>query len=148
MDDLTELLELICLCAEAGLSLGDSILRACAATEGPASGAFRKMLSQLPLGNSLQQALLNLARAAKDENLRAIAIVLNRASITGAPIGPLLRAEVNQLRADRLAKAREEAQKLSVKVLMPLLLCLMPATFIIVLGPALVQVLNALSLLG
>jgi tight adherence protein C len=63
----------------------------------------------------------------------------------GIPVSSVLREQASEMRAKRRARAREQAQKVPVKILMPLMLCLLPGLFIIILGPAVLTMVDTLG---
>jgi tight adherence protein C len=63
----------------------------------------------------------------------------------GVPVATVLREQAREMRAKRYSRAREQAQKVPVKILMPLMLCFLPALFIIILGPAVYSIVQVFS---
>ncbi len=105
------------------------------AKEGPLKDEFSQMLKELQLGTGRAEALRNLADRVQLQELSSFATILIQADQMGTPIGPVLRAQSDQLRSDRFQKAEREGAKATQKLLIPLIVCIFPAVFIVILGP-------------
>lgn len=129
-------MDLLALSVEAGMSFQGAIAKV---VEKGARGAIRdeleKMLQDLRLGLVRREALLALSRRTGLYEIRAFTSALIQADRLGTPIGHALRIQSDLRRTERFQKTEKMAQEAPVKMLMPLLLFILPAVFIIILGP-------------
>lgn len=129
-------MDLLTLSVEAGMSFQGAIAKV---VEKGARGAIReeleKMLQDLRLGLVRHEALVALAKRTDLYEIRAFTSALIQAEKLGTPIGKALRIQSDLRRTERFHKAEKSAQEAPVKMLMPLLLFILPAVFIIILGP-------------
>ena len=87
-------------------------------------------------GRSRAEALTAMAGRTKQEDVERFVSAMLQVDKLGVPVATVLREQAKEMRAKRYSRAREQAQKVPVKILMPLMLCFLPALFIIILGPA------------
>lgn len=129
-------LDWLALSVEAGESFAQALSRI---AESMALGPLKEELSRLNadmrVGIARREALSSMARRAGSDELRAIVTLIVQADIMGASVGPVLRASSGRLRARRLASAERRGVAAAQKALVPLVLCIMPATFVVVFGP-------------
>ncbi|MGD9008069.1 MAG: type II secretion system F family protein [Desulfobacteraceae bacterium] len=129
-------MDLLTLSVEAGMSFQGAIAKV---VEKGARGAIReeleKMLQDLRLGLVRHEALAALSKRTDLYEIRAFTSALIQAEKLGTPIGKALRIQSDLRRTERFHKAEKTAQEAPVKMLMPLLLFILPAVFIIILGP-------------
>jgi tight adherence protein C len=97
------------------------------------------------LGLSVGEALRKFADRADLEEVRTLASVLLQNERYGASVARALRIHADTLRQERQQKAEEQAQKAAVKILFPTLLCIFPAVFLVILGPAAFQIMAVFS---
>jgi tight adherence protein C len=88
------------------------------------------------LGLPRREALQNLKRRTEVPELSNFVLILVQADALGMPISRVLRTQAVEMRLKRRQWAREKAAKLPVKILIPLMLCILPALFVVILGPA------------
>lgn len=144
---LPDALDLLTLCIRAGLGLEQAMGRVSLSLDGPVAEEFGVLVSQLQLGFSRTEALQQSANRTRSTEFRRFLNALIQADRLGVPIATMLEEQANRLRAVRRDLAREQGQKVTVKILFPLMLCLLPAMFIVVLGPAVLQLVKTMSLL-
>jgi tight adherence protein C len=129
-------MDLLALSVEAGMSFQGAIAKV---VEKGARGAIRdeleKMLQDLRLGLVRREALLALSQRTELYEIRAFTSALVQADRLGTPIGHALRIQSDLRRTERFQKIEKMAQEAPVKMLMPLMLFILPAVFIIILGP-------------
>ena len=99
----------------------------------------------MQLGASRREALQSLRERTEVSELSTFALALAQADALGSPIGEVLRVQAVQMRMLRRQRAREIAAKVPVKLLFPLLLCIFPALFITVVGPAAISIMKAFA---
>ncbi|HUY19356.1 MAG TPA: type II secretion system F family protein [Candidatus Binataceae bacterium] len=145
---LSDVLDLLVVCVEAGLGMFEAIRIVGAETERQrqAIGRELSMVSgEIAAGASLGQALRGLADRTAVEDIKPLAATLIQSEQLGAQMAPALRASSDALRTRRRLRAEEAAQKTTVKILFPLVLFVLPAMIMIIVGPAIIQILGTLS---
>jgi tight adherence protein C len=145
---LSDVLDLLVVCVEAGLGLFEAIKIVGEETDrqGQAIGTELALVSvEVAAGGSLGQALRNLAERTAVEDIRPLAATLIQSEQLGSQIGPALRSSSDSLRTKRRLRAEEAAQKSTIKILFPLVLFILPAMLIVLLAPAVIQAVRTLS---
>ena len=140
--NLPDALDLLDLCVSSGLSLQAALGRVAANQEGPVADEFGRVLQEMRLGMSRAEAFEAMAQRTRQVDLQRFVSAVLQADKLGIPIAAVLREQARDMRARRRDRAREQAQKVPVKILMPLMLCLLPGLFIIILGPAVITAIN------
>lgn len=140
---LPDFLDLLVACLEAGLSLEAVIQRVTQELNfaHPLLAAeMTRVQREIELGAPPDRALQSFAERTDSDVIRALATVCHQARRYGANISATLRIHADMLREQREQQAEEAAQKASVKILFPTLLCLFPAIFVVLAGPAAIQI--------
>ena len=114
-------------------------------TQGPLAEEFQRTLQEMQLGTSRAEALRAMADRTKVSDLQYIVSALVQADQFGIPIADVLRVQSDEMRLKRTQTAEEKAAKLPVKILFPLLFCIMPAIFVVILGPAALRIAGLFS---
>lgn len=138
--ELADTIDQITICVEAGLGFDAAVARSARTGTGPLAEEFRRVLQDLQVGVPRGQALEQLLERTDVPDLRHFVVALRQAERYGVPIANILRVQATELREKRKAHAEEEAQKLPVKLLFPLILCVLPVLFIILVGPAVIRI--------
>lgn len=133
-------LDLITVSVEAGLSLDGAISRIVGAISGPLSDEFAQTLKEMRMGIEKKEALNNMGTRVGNKDLSMILSSIVQADELGVSLGKILRIEGAQLREKRKQIAREKAMKAPVKILFPLILFIFPTIFMVVLGPAIIKI--------
>lgn len=147
-NQLSNVLDLLVVCVEAGLGITEAIKIVGAETDrrGQQIGRELAMVSgELSAGSSLGQALRGLAERTNVEDIKPLAATMIQSEQLGAQMGPALRSISDGLRNTRRLRAEEAAQKTTVKILFPLVCFILPAMMAVIVGPAMIQVMRALS---
>ena len=145
---LSDVLDLLVVCVEAGLGLFEAIRIVGAETERQHQAIGRELSlvsGEISAGASLGQALRGLADRTAVEDIKPLAATLIQSEQLGAQMAPALRASSDALRTRRRLRAEEAAQKTTVKILFPLVLFVLPAMMMVIVGPAIIQILATLS---
>ena len=133
-------MDLLTLAVEAGLSFRAGITKVVQkGPPGPLRDEFEKMLQDLRLGVVRRDALADLAGRTDMYEIRSFTSALIQAEKLGTPIGNALRTQAEIRRTERFQKAEKAAQEAPVRMLMPLLLFIFPAVFIVILVPILLK---------
>lgn len=143
--ELPDALDMLTVCVEAGLGFDAAVAQVARETNGPLAAEFLRMLHEMQLGQSRVETLRGLADRTTVGELRAFASALVQASELGVPTGKVLREQAREMRVRQRQLAEEKAQKLPVKILFPLMFCIFPALFVVVLGPAAISMLASFS---
>ena len=130
---------------EAGLGFEAAMQRAAKNGKGPLAEEFIRTLQDIQMGQSRRIAYLDLAARTKAPNLRRFLRAVIQADEYGVAIAEVLRTQASEMRLKRRQSAEEKAMKVPVKVLFPLMTCILPTIFIVILGPA---VINMMEVLG
>jgi tight adherence protein C len=142
MLELPDTLDLLAISVEAGLDFMTAMKRVVEKLKaGPLREELERFFKQIELGRPRREALRELADRAQLSDLNAVVSALVQADRLGASIGPVLIVQSDMLRKRRAQRAEKAAQEAPVKMLAPLLLCIFPAVFIMILGPVFIQML-------
>jgi tight adherence protein C len=137
---LPDSLDLMVVCLEAGLGLNATIMRVGderSALDDPLGDEFSQVAVEIREGRPRDESLRGLAERNGIEDLKALTALIIQNDRLGASMGKTLRAHADVLRTKRRQRAEEEARKLPIKILFPLALFILPALFIVAVGPAL-----------
>ena len=100
---------------------------------------------EIRAGRPRNEALRNLAERTGVDDVRGLVSTLVQAERFGTPIGPALRVHAETLRDKRKQRAREAAAKTTIKLVFPLVFCIFPAMFVVLVGPGIIQIIEALA---
>jgi len=142
---LADALDMLTVCVEAGQGFDGAILQVAKSVEGPVAGEFARVLAEIQIGKSRAAAFSSLAARTKVPEIQTFVTALVQADRLGLPIGSVLREQSVQMRLIRRQRAEEKAQKVPVKILLPMLLCIFPALFIVIIGPGAIRMIDAFS---
>jgi tight adherence protein C len=140
---LPDAIDLLNLCVESGLSFENAMARVSVGLNGPVAEEFGALINEMQLGKSRIEAMTQLADNTKSKGLQRFLSALLQVDRLGVPISGVLSEQAAEMRAQRKDRAREQGQKVTIKILMPLMLCFLPAMFVVILGPAIWQLVQA-----
>jgi tight adherence protein C len=141
---LPDALDMLTVCVEAGLGFDAAVAQVARKTDGPVASEFSRVLQEMQFGRSRVQALRAMVARTTAPELRTFVSALVQAAELGIPIAAVLREQAREMRLKRRQQAEEQAQKVPVKILVPLILFVMPALFIIILGPGAINIYHTL----
>lgn len=148
---LPDALDVIIVCVEAGLSLPAALVRVARELRDAHPMLAVEMTivqREIQLGNTTGGALLHFANRFDLMELRSLSSVVRQAERFGASITSALRVHAESMRQKRLQAAQERAQKAAVKLLFPTVLCIFPAMFVVILGPAAFDIMEMMAKYG
>ena len=142
---LADALDMLTVCVEAGQGFDAALLQVARSVDGPIAGEFARVLSEIQIGKSRGQAFTSLGARTTVPEARNFVSALVQADRLGLPIANVLREQSQQMRLVRRQRAEEKAQKVPVKILFPMLLCIFPALFIVIIGPGAIRIIDTFS---
>jgi tight adherence protein C len=145
---LADALDMLTVCVEAGQGFDAAIMQVARALTGPVGGEFARVLQEIQIGKPRGDAFSALAERTNAPEIKTFVTALVQADRLGLPVGKVLREQAKQMRLIRRQRAEEKAQKVPIKILFPMLLCIFPALFIIVIGPGAIRIFGVFSHLG
>ena len=140
LDDLPDTLDQLTICVEAGLAFDAALVRVARSGHGPLGDEMRRVLQDVQIGIPRTEAFHALLERTDVAELRQFVHAMSQAESYGVPVASVLRTQSAEQRQKRCGRAEERAQKLPVKLVFPLVLCILPALFVVVLGPAALRV--------
>jgi tight adherence protein C len=142
---LPDMLDTLTVSVEAGLGFDAALSQLTRYGKGPVAGEFARVLQEMQIGRSRVDALRGLGQRTNITELRSFCAIVVQATELGVPIANVLREQSREMRIRRRQRAEEMAQKVPIKILFPLIFCLFPAIFIVVLGPGIINILQFFS---
>ena len=140
---LPDVLDQMSVCVEAGLGFDAALMRAASGCGGPLGEELGRTMQDIRLGSTRAEALQNLLDRSPVAELRMFTRAMIQADKTGVPVARVLRTQSEDARERRRQRAEERAMKLPVKMIFPLVTFILPSLFIIVLAPAVLNIIKA-----
>jgi len=141
---LPEGLDLLTICVEAGLGFDGALAQVARNLKGPLAAEFARVLQEMQIGKSRAEAMRAMAERSSVPELRAFVSALTQSTELGIPVANVLREQAKEMRVRRRQRAEAQAQKVPVKMTFPLIGCLLPALFVVVLGAGLITISHTL----
>lgn len=143
--DCADALDLLVISVEAGLGFDAALSQVAQNTEGPLAAEFIRVLQEMRIGQSRSDAFRALASRSTVSEIHGFVGSLVQADKLGIPIANVLREQAKEMRLKRRQRAEEKAMKVPVKILFPMVAFILPAMFIIILGPGAISIADTLS---
>jgi tight adherence protein C len=137
---LPDVIDLLTISVEAGLGFEQALDRTIAAVPGALSEEFARMLGEVRAGASRADAMRAMEQRTNVPEVRSFVLAILQADTFGVSIGRVLRAQSEEMRIKRRQLAQEKAQKAPVKMLIPMVFCVFPSLFVVVIGPAIINI--------
>jgi tight adherence protein C len=140
---LPDVMDTLVVTVEAGMGFEAALAQVVHNGRGPMVGEFARVLHEMQIGRPRVDALRQMAARTNVTELRAFASAVVQATSLGIPMAKVLRQQSAEMRLRRRQRAEELAQKVPVKILVPMVLCIFPVLFIVVIGPGAIKILDA-----
>lgn len=141
---LPDVLDLLVISVEAGLGFEQAVDRVIINVPGDLADEFARVLGETQAGSSRSDALRSMQDRVDTPEVRSFVLAMIQADTFGVSIGRVLRSQADEMRIKRRQLAQEKAQKAPVKMMIPMVLCIFPALFVVVLGPAMINISRSL----
>jgi tight adherence protein C len=143
--ELPDTLDQMTVAVAAGLGFEAAMSRAAANGRGPLAQELGRTLQDIAVGRPRREAYAGLVRRTDVTELKRFVGAINQADAYGIAIADVLRVQADEMRVKRRQRAKEAAMKVPVKVTFPLMLCLLPALLLVVVGPAIMGLIDSLG---
>jgi tight adherence protein C len=144
-DEMPELIDLLVTMVEAGVGFNGALQLAAQRLTGPLGQELRLAVQEQNMGLGTEAALTNMASRADTPSVRSFVRSIIQGETLGVSIGKIMRDLALEMRKRRRQVAEERAQKAPTKMLFPLVFLIFPAMFVVILGPAAIQIMHAIG---
>ena len=145
---LPDTLDQMTIAVEAGLGFESAMAQAGRNGTGPLAEELVRTLQEIEMGRTRREAYEALGERCGVEDLRRFTRAVTQADANGIAVADVLHTQAGEMRLKRRQRAEEKAMKIPVKVIFPLLLCIMPVLFIVILGPAAINIFETFKGMG
>lgn len=142
---LPDTLDQMTIAVEAGLGFDAAMAKSARGGSGPLSEELIRVLQDMSIGRTRRDAYLELERRTDAPDLRRFIRAIIQADSYGVAIGDVLRVQAGEMRLKRRQRAEEQAMKVTVKIIFPLVFCLLPVLFIVIMTPAVLGIFDAFN---
>lgn len=142
---LPDTLDQMTIAVEAGLAFDAAMAKAASKGRGPLAQELVRTLQDISIGRSRRDAYAALEQRTDSEDLRKFIRAVVQADEYGIAIADVLRVQAGELRIKRRQRAEESAMKVPVKIVFPLVFCILPVLFIVLLAPAVFGIIQAFA---
>jgi tight adherence protein C len=142
--ELPDILDLLTVSVEAGLGFDAALVKVVERKEGPLADEFGIVLREIRVGKPRKDALRELSERVKVDDITSLVSAVIQADQLGVGISNILRIQSEQVRTKRRQQAEEAAMKAPIKMLFPLIFFIFPTLFVVLLGPAVIQIAETL----
>jgi len=144
-DTLPDILDLLTVSVEAGLGFDAALVKVVEKSKGVLADEFSRLLQEIKMGKPRREALRDLGQRSGNEDLQTLVGAIIQADQLGVSIGNVLRLQSAEMRGKRKQRAEEKAMKAPVKMLIPMVLFIFPTLFVVLLGPAVMQMMKTMG---
>ncbi len=137
---LPDIIDLLVISVEAGLGFEAALARVVATVPGEMADEFARLLQETRVGVARRDAMANLAARTDLDELDSFLLAMAQAETFGVSIARVLRVQSEEMRVARRQRAQERAFAAPVKMVFPMVICILPAIFVVLIGPALIQI--------
>ena len=141
---LADAIDLLTISVEAGLGFDPAMQRVVEKWDNALTREFSRMLSEMRIGKSRREAMRELATRCNVDDLNVFISSIMQADQLGVSITQVLRTQSKQMRIRRRQRAEEAAHKAPIKMIFPMVLLIFPAMYVVIIGPAIPQILDSL----
>jgi tight adherence protein C len=140
---LPDIMDTLVITVEAGMGFEAALAQVVHNGRGPMVGEFARVLHEMQIGRRRVDALRDMAVRTNVAELRAFSSAVVQATTLGITMGNVLRQQSGEMRVRRRQRAEELAQKVPVKILFPMIFCIFPVLFVVVVGPGVIRIIDA-----
>ncbi|MEP9380981.1 type II secretion system F family protein [Nocardioides cheoyonin] len=140
---LADAIDLMTISVEAGLGFDAAVQQVSLNTEGPLAEEFARMLREMQLGAGRSEALRGLGERTNLDDVRSFVSAMVQADSFGIPVGQVLRVQASEMRIKKRQWAETKAQQVPVKITIPLIFCILPCLFVMIMGPAALRIMDS-----
>ncbi|MFM6974126.1 MAG: type II secretion system F family protein [Agromyces sp.] len=144
-EELPDTLDQMTIAVEAGLGFDSAMSKVGAAGKGPLADEFVRTLQDMSLGMSRREAYESMGLRTSSEDIRRFTRAIGQAESYGIAVANVLRVQAGEMRLKRRQLAEERAMKIPVKIVFPLTVCILPVLFIVILTPAVLNLVASFS---
>jgi tight adherence protein C len=142
---LADAVDLLTISVEAGLGFDAALQQVARNTEGPLAEEFSRVLREMQLGKGRSESLKALSERTNVDDLKSFVGAMVQADAFGIAIGQVLRVQSTEMRVKRRQYAETKAQQVPVKIMVPLVVCILPCLLVVVMGPAILGIMKSFA---